>query len=108
MPNGGWTKVAYVQLLREHIHVCNAVMIFAELDRQESLAQRLLLYPKEWHDQQSGQRNPDVHIETSLRLLKNAAKRYKVELEPVDRIGVLTESVSNYRLHYINTRLLII
>lgn len=81
-------------------------MTFAELDRQESMAQRLLLYPKEWHAQQSGQRNPDIHIETSLRLLKNAAKRYKVELQPVGRIEELPERMSEYGLPYTNNQLL--
>lgn len=93
-PSGGWTKVAYVQLLREHVHVCNAVMAFAELNRQESLAQRLLLYPKEWHNHQPGQEGSDSHVETSLRLLKMAARRYKVELQPVGRIEELFEGGS--------------
>lgn len=78
-PKGGWAKVAYVQLIREHLHVCNAAMLFAELGHEESMARKVMLYPKEWHTQHKGS-------ETSLRILKNAEKRYKVELQPVDRI----------------------
>lgn len=85
-PKGGWGKVAYAQLVRDHLHVCNAVMLFAELDRQESLARRLILYPKEWHISKSNQGGNSVHTETSLRLLKNAERRYKVELQPVSRM----------------------
>lgn len=85
-PKGGWAKVAYVQVIREHIHVCNAVMLFAELERQESMAQRMILYPQEWNVQQSKQEDRTLKVKTSLRLLESAALRYKVELLPVNRI----------------------
>lgn len=87
--------MAYVQLVREHLHVCNTVMLFAALEREESLARKVLLYPKEWHLGQESPVASKLQIETSLRLLKNAEKRYKVELQPVDRMqasaqGMLT------------------
>lgn len=96
-PKGGWAKAAYVQLVRKHVHICNAVMLFAELERQESMAQRIMLYPKEWHFKQPSRGHPDLHVETSLRLLRNAAKRYKVELQPVSRIQESSEGVSAWR-----------
>ncbi|KAL8716453.1 MAG: hypothetical protein Q9220_000360 [cf. Caloplaca sp. 1 TL-2023] len=83
-PKGGWAKVAYVQLLREHVHVCNAVMLFATLEEQESMAQRMILYPKAWDARASSQQPLDPQTETSKRLLRAAAKRYKVMLQPVE------------------------
>ncbi|KAL8665998.1 MAG: hypothetical protein Q9202_001735 [Teloschistes flavicans] len=86
-PKGGWAKVAYVQLLREYLHVCNAVMLFAVLEEQESLAQRVILYPKEWDEKKEatgkGKLEIDPQVETSKRLLREAAKRYKVMLQPI-------------------------
>ncbi|KAI4116089.1 MAG: hypothetical protein LQ338_007765 [Usnochroma carphineum] len=85
-PKGGWAKVAYVQLLRDHLHVCNALMLFAMLEEQESMAQRVIMYPKEWDKRVEGQRALDPQVETSKRLLREAAKRYKVMLQPVEPI----------------------
>lgn len=85
-PTGGWAKVAYAQLVRDHLHVCNAVMLFAELERQESSARRVILYPREWHFPESNPETSSAHIETSLRLLKTAERRYKVELQPVSQM----------------------
>lgn len=85
-PRGGWTRVAYAQSLRDHLHVCNAVMLFAELERQESLARRVILYPQEWHFPESSRGTPGAHIERSLRLLKSAEKRYKVELQAMNQM----------------------
>lgn len=83
-PKGGWAKVAYVQLVREHIHVCNAVMLFAALEREESMAQRIILYPKTWDKQSSDRERLNSQLETSIRLLRNAASRYRVMLQPVE------------------------
>ncbi|KAL9101228.1 MAG: hypothetical protein Q9163_003484 [Psora crenata] len=82
-PRGGWAKVAYVQLLRTHMHVCNAVMAFAALETQASMAQRIIIYPKEW-DRERGE--DDRRVANSRRLLREAASRYKVMLVPIDPI----------------------
>ena len=94
-PKGGWAKVAYVQLVREHLHVCNAAMLFAELEREETMARKVMLYPKEWHTQQNTVGASDLNVDTSLRILKNAEKRYKVELQPVDRIQASAQGMIN-------------
>ncbi|KAI4281345.1 MAG: hypothetical protein L6R35_005675 [Caloplaca aegaea] len=83
-PKGGWAKVAYVQLVREHLHVCNALMLFAVLEEQESMAQRVIMYPKAWDQKVDGQSPLDPHVDTSKRLLRGAAKRYRVMLQPVE------------------------
>ena len=76
--------MAYTQLVRDHLHVCNALMLFAVLEEQESMAQRVLLYPKDWDAKTSGQEPLDPRLETSRRLLREAAKRYRVMLQPVE------------------------
>ena len=83
-PKGGWAKVGYVQILRYHVEVCNAVMQFAELERQESMAQRIIFYPKKWDQQRLSQKKPDPTLETTMRLLRSAASRYKVMLQAID------------------------
>ena len=75
--------MAYVQLVREHLHVCSAVMLFAELARQKSKAERVLLYPKVWDRVGDRSQEPmDRYGETSRRLLNMAADRYGVVLRP--------------------------
>lgn len=73
-------------------------MLFAELERQESMAQRIVLYPQEWNDEQSGPEYQSLNFKTSLRLLENAALRYKVELQPVRRIQGSPDSKSQQSL----------
>lgn len=104
-PAGGWAKVAYVQLVRRHVEVCGAVMGMREVERGESMAQRIIMYPREWDgtveegggggegemEREKGRR------ETSRRLLRKAAKEYRVMLQGVESVpategsGVLTE-----------------
>ena len=81
-PRPAWTNLAYTQLLRRHTDVCNAVMVFAELERQGSPAQRVLLYPKEWDDASSSD-STRGRIDTSRRLLHMAARRFDVSLLPI-------------------------
>lgn len=60
-------------------------MLFAELARQKSKAERVLLYPKVWDRRED--RNQDVlspYIRTSRRLLKIACDRYGVVLRAME------------------------
>lgn len=84
IPKGGWAKVGYVQVVRQHVQVCNAVMLYAELERQQSLAQRIIFYPKVWDVQKSQHEKRDRSLETSMRLLRTAASRFKVMLQPIE------------------------
>ena len=86
-----WTTLAHIQLVRQHLDICNAVMLFAELSFQKSPAQRLLLYPKEWDSAITSRNNSDPTIETSKRLLKLAAKSFDVSLLPIEPM----EGISN-------------
>ncbi len=59
-------------------------MIFAELDAQDSLAQRILLYPEEWDRPLTrGSAEERRKWATTQRLLREAAKRYRTLLKPM-------------------------
>lgn len=66
-------------------------MLFSALHRQKSAPRRVLLFPKVWAVGAQGEvQDPDV--ETSRRLLRKAARRYRVLLVPVDPfVGTGTE-----------------
>lgn len=76
-------------------------MLFAELERQESMAQRIIVYPQEWRLPQANQQGSGLHVETSLRLLEDAARRYKVELQPVGRVQESLGGMLERRLFFI-------
>ncbi|KAI9777136.1 MAG: hypothetical protein M1835_005321 [Candelina submexicana] len=96
-PAEGWKKVAYAQVVTDHRLVCNAVMVFGELHRQKSPAERLLLFPKAWADSTGA---GDPYSDTSRRLLKRAAKRYGVVLQPIGTTlpGTNEDRPSSYSL----------
>ena len=85
--------MAYAQLVKEHIHVCNALMIFAALEREESMAQRIILYPKAWDKQSSDRETSNSQLETSMRLLRNAASRFRVMLQPVEPVLSMSQGM---------------
>ena len=65
-----------------------------EVERGESMAQRIIMYPQEWDRKVEG-RGDGEHaeeergrMETSRRLLRKAAKEYRVMLQPVESIPV--------------------
>ena len=82
-----WGRLAHAQILRHQLDVCNALIVFAELDKQESLADRMMLYPKSWDDGrwEDGASSPS-ELETSLRLIQQASTRYDVSLMPIEPI----------------------
>ncbi|KAK7610939.1 hypothetical protein BKA81DRAFT_430730 [Phyllosticta paracitricarpa] len=75
-----WHKLGYVQLVRNHDEVCTAVMHFADLHRDRSPATRILLFPRNWIDDDE---DADPYLVTSKRLLRTAVRRYKVVLRPI-------------------------
>ncbi|KAL0263109.1 hypothetical protein SLS55_002085 [Diplodia seriata] len=58
-------------------------MQFAELQREKSPAARVLLFPRDWIEDEEDE---DPYLETSRRLLRAAARRYRVVLRPVDPV----------------------
>ncbi len=99
--------MAYVQLVRRHVEVCGAVMGMREVERGESMAQRVIMYPREWDrelgkggdgDGEEEEEEEEKKRETSRRLLRKAAKEYRVMVQAVEPIpqaegsGALTEA----------------
>ncbi|KAI9795847.1 MAG: hypothetical protein M1833_006796 [Piccolia ochrophora] len=80
-----WTSLAYAQLISSPSHVCNAVMLFAELHHLGSRAGRVLLYPNAWDLRPAGQDGGRVGATEHVRtLLEMAAEKYDVVLRAVE------------------------
>lgn len=67
-------------------------MLFEVLEAQESMAQRVLMYPQEWDQQPSTKTHdtksqpPSRALQTTRRLLQRAAAKNKVMLQPIPSI----------------------
>ncbi|KAK3676276.1 hypothetical protein LTR78_004027 [Recurvomyces mirabilis] len=96
-----WNRLAHIQLARNHHDVCNAIMVLADLHKLKSPARRLLLFPREWALEE-GKRGDfsDPFLGSSRRLLRMAARRYGVELRPIQPVilGEEEGSTSVYSL----------
>ncbi|WPH02990.1 glucose n-acetyltransferase 1 [Acrodontium crateriforme] len=81
-----WKRLAHVQIARNHHDVCNAVMVLAELHKQKSPARRILLFPISWAGSKINTGKGEVSdpfMDSTLRLMRLAARRYGVELHPI-------------------------
>ncbi|KAK3058715.1 hypothetical protein LTR09_000280 [Extremus antarcticus] len=80
-----WTRLAHVQVVRNHHDMCNAIMVLADLHRLKSPARRVLLFPQVWATEKKAGRGDasDPYLDISRRLMKVAARRYGVELRPI-------------------------
>ncbi|USP77909.1 glycosyltransferase family 8 protein [Curvularia clavata] len=80
-----WSRLGYVQVVREHVELCSAVMLLSDLHRMKSPAKRILMFPKPWlAEAQDNQYSPEMT--TTRRLLRTAARRYGVTLIPMKPI----------------------
>ncbi|KAF1344865.1 hypothetical protein BDV97DRAFT_402617 [Delphinella strobiligena] len=97
-----WNKLAHVQVVKDHSDVCSAVMLLAELHRLRSPARKILLFPQIWAaDMAPGKgASLDPFTMSTRRLLKLAARRYRVELHPIGPLveGGNADSASSYSL----------
>jgi hypothetical protein len=69
-----WSKYAYTTYATDADYLCNAVMMFAQLNELKTPADKVLIYPEEWiagEDSATG------------RLLQKARDEYMVHLNPV-------------------------
>ncbi|KAF2277962.1 uncharacterized protein EI97DRAFT_432053 [Westerdykella ornata] len=80
-----WSRLGYVQLVREHGELCSAVMLLADLHGLKSPAKRLLLFPRAWLKKNDDDAY-DPDMTTTRRLLRTAARRYGVSLIPMETI----------------------
>lgn len=96
-----WKRLAHVQLVRSHHDVCNAIMLLGELAALRSPARRILLFPTVWANEKASGRGDvaDPFLDTTRRLMRMAARRFGVELRPVDpMVAGLTEEGDVYSL----------
>ena len=92
--------MAYVQVVTDHLLVCNSIMLFAGLHRRKNKAARVLLYPRAWSrepqgEQGTGEEDLDSQLEMTQRLLRLAARTYGVQLRPVEAMS----QTSDGRVH---------
>lgn len=83
-----WNRLAHIQLVSNHHDVCSAIMLLAELHAMRSPARRVLMFPKEWAEEKKAMKGDvsDPYLDSTRRLLRMAARRYRVELLPTDPI----------------------
>ncbi|RGP65921.1 glucose n-acetyltransferase 1 [Fusarium longipes] len=74
-----WSQFAYIQYVTNEDYLCNSVMIFEQLHRLGSKADRLLMYPKEMLE-------PDAVYASNHggQLLIRARDEYNVTLQPIE------------------------
>nr|OQO29674.1 hypothetical protein B0A51_02579 [Rachicladosporium sp. CCFEE 5018] len=76
-----WTRLAHLQHPRTHFEVCSSIQIFADLHRLRSPARRILVFPRSWAREGKG---GDFELEISRRVMRRGARRFGVELRPVE------------------------
>lgn len=74
-PVNDWSRYAYVQYVTNTAYLCNSVMLFEQLHRLGSSADRLMMYPNTFDL---------AHNTTEAALLRKAATEYKVKLVPIE------------------------
>lgn len=80
-----WSRLGYVQVVKEHLELCSAVMLLSDLARMKSPAKRILMFPKLWlATSEDDKYSPEMA--TARRLLRTAARRYGVTLIPMEPI----------------------
>jgi hypothetical protein len=94
-----WARLAHIQLARSHHEICSAIMVLADLHTMRSPARRVLLFPKEWAEEKKAAKGDvsDPYLDSTRRLMRMAARRYRVELRPIDPIQTF-EGTDRYSL----------
>jgi hypothetical protein len=80
-----WSRLGYVQVVREHVELCSAVMFLSDLHRMKSPARKILMFPRLWLAE-AEEAKKDPQMATTWRLLRTAARRYGVTLMPMEPI----------------------
>jgi hypothetical protein len=94
-----WSRLGYVQVVREHVELCSAVMLLSDLHRMRSPARRILMFPRLWLAE-AEETKKDPQTATTWRLLRTAVRRYGVTLIPMEPIveGADATLASSYSL----------
>lgn len=78
-----WSKLGYVQVVKNHSELCSAMILLADLQEKRSPAKRILMFPKAWLKETS-EEDWDPQMATTKRLLRTAARRHGARLVPME------------------------
>ncbi|KAH3907830.1 hypothetical protein HBI56_152990 [Parastagonospora nodorum] len=94
-----WSRLGYVQMVKERVELCSAVMLLSDLHRMKSPARKILMFPRLWLAE-AEETKKDPQTATTWRLLRTAARRYGVTLVPMEPIvdGADANLASSYSL----------
>ncbi|TVY16066.1 Glucose N-acetyltransferase 1 [Lachnellula arida] len=77
-----WSKLYYVQYVTSPEYLCNALMVWSEIEEIGSRAQRVMLYPSSWDPNEVDK--IDQSLTPVARLLQAAVSDYFVKLQPIE------------------------
>ena len=80
-----WSKLGYVQVVKDHSELCSAIMLLADLQDKRSPAKRVLMFPQVWLKETS-EDEWDPQMSTTRRLLRTAARRHGARLVPMGTV----------------------
>lgn len=82
-PTIDWSKLGYVQVVKDHSELCSAIMLLADVQDMRSPAKRILMFPKVWL-RETSEEEWDPQMSTTRRLLRTAARRHGARLVPME------------------------
>lgn len=83
-PSIDWSKLYYVQYVTSPEYLCNALMVWSQIEEIGSRAQRMMLYPSTWDPDEIDDYSPSLDYTPVARLLQEAQSKYFVKIQPVD------------------------
>ncbi|KAL5384871.1 hypothetical protein PMIN06_010325 [Paraphaeosphaeria minitans] len=78
-----WSRLGYVQVVKDHSELCSAIMLLADLQAKRSPAKRVLMFPTAWVKETS-EEDWNAQMTTTKRLLRTAARRHGAKLVPIE------------------------
>lgn len=81
-----WSRLGYVQVVKDHSELCSAIMVLADLQDKRSPAKRILMFPKAWLKETNEEEEWDPQMTTTRRLLRTAARRHGARLVPLETV----------------------
>lgn len=93
-----WSRLGYVQVAKEFVDLCGAVMVLADLSEMKSPARKILMFPKAWLAE-TDEEEYDPQMSTTRRLLRTAARRYGATLIPMDPIVEGADGEQSNNIH---------
>ncbi|EPE35105.1 Nucleotide-diphospho-sugar transferase [Glarea lozoyensis ATCC 20868] len=83
-----WFKLYYVQYVTTEEELCNALIVWSEIEEIGSRAQRMMFYPADWDlDEKDTTPSKPDELTARARLLRTAKRAYFVKLTALDVLG---------------------